>query len=374
MYSVKTSSLNMATNADHIFHFRFTPFKVAEERTQEKDDNFAQCARTHLDGDNSATTVDAEINILSSLIASAARPTAATLKELSRHHEADKMFREFCFLAVTSAGNPFIPGITLSTVLAEAAKQANEGERKNLTDIRAGIDELLLEMFERLPQTVRGFEGGLDVCTYVFEPEPMRGIEGLRGPLDMVISDPQQLKTFCKVPLVMDFLSSKFMLGLPDLNDTKGVLRNDDQLDYLRRLHTDGNPNGLVLGDVVGALLQAAEAEDSSMTFFPGAQFIVAGVVALPANYYKVPAMQMALDFVVYIATVAALSYFVFFHTAAGSMLDDNDLIVDHNFSFSEGACALVFVAVRSLLFSVFLFFVVSGLLTKPGRHDACAL
>lgn len=274
------------------------------------------------------------------------------------------MFRTFCFLAVTSAANPFIPGITLSTVLAEAAKQANEGERRTLIDVRAGIDELLLEIFERLPQTVRGFEGGLNGCTYVFDPKPMRGNDGLGGPLNMILSDPQQLKTFCKVPLVMDFLSSKFMLGLPDLNDTQGVLRSNDQLTYLRRMHTDGKPNGLVLGDAVGARLQAAEAEDLSMTFFPGAQFIVAGVVASPANYYQVPAMRMALDFIVYIATVAALSYFVYFHTAAGSMLED-DLIVDRDFSFSEGACALTFVAVRNLLASSF-GFVLFGL-PNPG-------
>lgn len=69
------------------------------------------------------------------------------------------MFRKFCFLAVTSAANPFIPGITLSAVLAEAAKHADEGERKTLIEIREGIDELLLEMFERLPQTVSGFDG-----------------------------------------------------------------------------------------------------------------------------------------------------------------------------------------------------------------------
>lgn len=145
----------------------------------------------------------------------------------------------------------------------------------------------------------------------------MRGDDGLGGPLDMILSDQQLLKTFSKVPLVMDLLSSKFMLGLPDLNDTQGVLRNADQLNYLRRMCTDGKTNGLVLDDAVGALLQAAEAEDSSMTFLPGAQFIVAGVVSSPSSYYKVPAMRMALDFVVYIATVAVLSYFVFFHTAA---------------------------------------------------------
>ena len=275
------------------------------------------------------------------------------------------MFRKFCFLAVTSAANPFIPGITLSTVLAEAAKKANEGERRTLTEVREGIDELLLEIFERLPQTVSGFEGGLDGCTYAFDPKPMRGDDGLGGPLDMILSDQQQLKTFSKVPLVMDFLSSMFMKGLPDLNDTEGVLRNDDQLNYLRTMGTDGKPNGLVLGNALGALLQAGGAEDLSMTFLPGAQFIVAGVVASPVNYYRVPAMRMALDFIVYVATVAVLSYFVFFHTAAGSTLGD-DLVVDYNFNFfPEGACALTFVAVRNLLACLFDFFVLAG---APNR------
>lgn len=43
----------------------------------------------------------------------------------------------------------------------------------------------------------------------------------------MIVSETLQLEPFCKVPLVMDLLSSKFTLGLPDLTDTTQVLFTD---------------------------------------------------------------------------------------------------------------------------------------------------
>lgn len=123
----------------------------------------------------------------------------------------------------------------------------------------------------------------------------------------------------------MDFLSRKFTLGLPDLSDTVGVLRYPDKLaDLIGR--AGGENNGLVLGDggeglsklpwfkprdvsseapqpdrglfakcleIPATMLQAANAEVPNLTFFPGAQFIVAGLVAAPNNYFKVPIMRM---------------------------------------------------------------------------------
>lgn len=244
---------------------------------------------------------------------------------------------------MTCSENPFIPGITLSIRLVEAAKQASEGERRAITDIRVSIDELLLEILERLPQTVRDFEGGMKGCTNMFDPLLMRSSgesNGLGGPMDMIISKQQQLQTFCEAPLFMDFLSSKFTLGLPDLNDTAGVLRNIKLLGSLEA-------RCLTLEDGWG--LQGG-GEDfpenrASQTFLPGAQFIVAGLVATPINYYSIPAMRMLLDFVAYIGMVTVLSYFVLFHTANGSVAVD-DGIVGHSFSFSEGLWAAVFITV----------------------------
>lgn len=316
------------------------------------DSAFGECTALHLRDTRLAENANDLLTILSSLLANSAQPSPSDLKTLSRRHASGDRFKSCCLRAITSAGNPFIPGMTLSIRLAEAAKQATEGEQRTIVDIQSSVDELLLEIFERLPRTVRGFEGGMDGCTEVFEPV-LRGTfdesKGLRrGPLEMIISEPQQLKMFIKVPLVMDFLSSKFTLGLPDLNDTGGLLKNPDQLEYLANGRTGGEEDGLVLQGPVGKLLQAADADIPSLSLFPGAQFIVAGVVAKPNNYYRVPAMRMALDFVVYLGMVAALSYFVLFHSTPppdGVVPEDGDF-VDRDFSWGEGACAMIFILV----------------------------
>lgn len=348
------------------------------------DNAFAACARIHLDKANrraNAKLVKADLVTLSSLIASSARPSADLLKEISRRHDPGDLFKNCCLRAVTSAANPFIPGMTLSIGLGQAAKQATEGEQRTISGLQSNVEELLLEMFERLPRTVRGFDdlGGVDACAIMFE----RGMKrekndwiGLGGPLDMILSSQQQLQVFCKVPLVMDYLSSKFMLGLPDPNDTEGILRNPRQLERLWCGPMGGQDSGLILGDGGKALsevswfrsardggrrrsptifamfkhprtlLQAAHARVPNLVYFPGAQFVVAGVVAAPSNYYRVPAMRMALDFVVYLGMVAILSYFVLFHSTSR----ETDGVVTHEFSWEEGGCALLFITVSTSL------------------------
>ncbi|CAM9206425.1 unnamed protein product [Ectocarpus sp. 8 AP-2014] len=329
-------------------------FQVAEGRSSLMDDAFADAAKEvpanfHAD----------DVKMLVSLIANSARPSARELKKLSRRAASRGVFKSCCLRAVTSAPNPFIPGVTLSIRLSEAAKKASEGERRVLLETKSSIDELLLEIFERLPQTVRGFEehAGMDACTNVLEPGLMRARgepNDLGGPLDMIVSEPLQLETFSKVPLVMDFLSSKFSLGLPGLIDTVGLLRNKDQLRYLQESGLFRDKFGLekhqryfarFLKQVTGALHGARD--PPTRTFLPGAQFIVAGLVAAPTNFYGVPAMRMLLDFVAYIGMIAVLSYFVLYHRSTGidSMLDG---IADDRFSLSEGTCALIFITVSA--------------------------
>ena len=338
---------------------------------------FEACARIHLDNADrraDAVSVVADLATLSSLVSSSAQPSAGALKEIFRRHDAEDQFRNFCLRAVAYATNPFIPGMILSVRLREAAKQVTGGEHRAIVDTASSVDELLLGMLERLPQTVKEIDdlGGVDACATMFEPPGMKQRTdwiGLGGPLEIILTNHQQLQTFCKVPLVFDYLSTKFMLGLPDLNDTEGILRNAGQLEQLAR------DNGLVLGDGGKALsgvpwfgpgldeeripprtifamfkhprtlLQAAHALVPNLVFFPGAQFAVAGVVAAPSSYYRVPAMRMALDFVVYLGMVALVSYFVLFHDAARGTRDG---VVVHDFSWEEGACGFVFITVRS--------------------------
>eukprot|EP00752_Nemacystus_decipiens_P018490 g16578.t1 len=346
-------------------------YKFAEKRNKELDKWCTWCAEKR------------ELETLSSVIANSAQPSAEDLKKLSMN-VARAEFTNCCLQAVTSAENPFIPGLTLSIRLGAAAKLASEGQRRTISDTQSRVDELLLEILERLPQTVRGFEGGVDGCTEVFEPKHLRSsneLGDLGGPLEMILSEQEQLKTFSKSPLVMDFLSNKFSLGLSDMIDTEGVLADDTQLHYLKDVQTgDGGRINLLLGDAVGAFLQGAGAKTPSVTLLPaegaflqgaeaktpsvtllpavgaflqgagaktpsvtllpGAQFTVTGVIAAPAEYYRIPAVRMALDFVVYVGVIVALSYFVLF-SATGSAFDAGDIA---DFGLVERAGALVFI------------------------------
>ena len=355
------------------------------------DNIFQTCARLHLDNKDRKGN-PADLVTLSSLVACSARPSADILKELSEYYDAGDLFKDWCLHAVTSAANPLISGITLSVRLGEVAEQATEGEQGTIADIQSSVNNFLLEIFERLPHTVRGFDdvGGVGACANLFEPGLVRreGRKDLGDPLEMVLSIQGQLQAFCKVPLVMNYLSSKFTLGLPDMSDTTGVLRNAQELEHLANGQTDGKNNSLVLDGwdskdlpwfeqydthssrmwhsprefvklfIIllfrvlkdpGAFLQAAGADTPNLVYFPGAQFVIAGVVGAPCNYYRVPAMRMALDFVVYLGMIAALSYFVLFHGTTG-VASGKDRDVDHRFSWGEGACASIFIVVSASL------------------------
>eukprot|EP00752_Nemacystus_decipiens_P005574 g5043.t1 len=80
----------------------------------------------------------------------------------------------------------------------------------------------------------------------------------------------------------------------------------------------------------------------ASVKIFPAADFIFQGVFTLPTEYHRVPVMRMALDFVVYLGMVAALSYLVLFHSTGGTPRDDG--MVDRNFRSAERNCALIFI------------------------------
>lgn len=296
------------------------------------------------------------LEFLSYLLANYARPKTGDLLMLSlfARQTSDKCFTTCCLRAVSTAANPFITGMELSVALSDAAENAPEGERRDLLSLKTKVDTLLLEIFERLPQTVGGIDGDMGGCSDIFEPEGM-GSTG-KGPgtprsLSLALQRRQQIETYCKVPLVMDFLSRIFSRGLPDVRDTGSVLSDQDELRDLLR-GSNGVDLGVGLSDhetidericlthgsqrptvrvfehttllgrnsifpsliSPGALLQGSNHRFPSLTFLPGAQFVSAGLVAKPGNYYKVPAMRMALDFVVYLFLLAVFSMVVVFH------------------------------------------------------------
>lgn len=256
-----------------------------------------------------------------------ARPSPKDLVELSRGKSLEWV-KTLLFGAVVSAANPFIPGMILYVDLAGAAKEAPEGERRDIISLQTGVNYILLEILERLPKTVRGLED-MNTWSAVFEPGP----EGFkRGPLIMALEKRKQMETFCGAPIVMDFFSRRFTRGLPDLRDTRGVLGDSMELKNLCSSNDRGD-EGLVVGGreeriprfqgnaqlllsllSPGVLWQGAISEFPGLTILPGAQFIVAGLVAMPYRFYRVPAMRMVMDVVVYLAMLAFFSNYVLFH------------------------------------------------------------
>lgn len=96
---------------------------------------------------------------------------------------------------------------------------------------QAAVDELLLEVFEHLPQTVKGFKGEMAACTAVLEPESViPSYAGIAGPLSVALHKRQQMETYCTIPLVLDYMSRKFTKGLPSLRDREGVLEKNSKL------------------------------------------------------------------------------------------------------------------------------------------------
>lgn len=264
------------------------------------------------------------------LIHHSARPPSAFLRKLA-HDTRDgpshrwRRFKELVMQAVESAKNPLIPGMSLSIALSEAAERAREGEERRLSDLRRDLDEYMMEVLERLPQTVRGFEDGIRGCSGLFEPEGSRGnLVERPGPLRLAFGRRQQMEGLCAVPLVMDYLFNRFTCGVPDLRDSHRVLQNKDELHLLA--NAGGfNPTNPTLcignpandsGEGIWRLFQGVPWREDlpALTFLPGAQFIITGMLTVPRSYYKVPAMRMAMDFVVYLAMVVAYCNLVLLH------------------------------------------------------------
>lgn len=290
---------------------------------------------------------------------------------------------------LASSKNPLVTGSTLSLEFARDAKTASKGDRQYLLSLQQSVDNLLLDVLAQLPQTVRGFYGGMDGCSALLEaklskegssprdvsPSSVPGETSTRSsidkptpsatstgqdkpdtdhdrenetPLQMMLGNRQKRQTFCTAPLVMEYVSRKFYLGLPTMKDASGVLGDWDELQDLadeslvvgcslpftkrrqeqpllkekynsRLLLGKGHLLDHVLDPVV--LLQGANADLPGLAGipilggFPGLQFIVAGIVAEPSHYYGVPVIRMAFEFFVYVAMLAIFSTSVLFHS-----------------------------------------------------------
>ncbi|CAM9407845.1 unnamed protein product [Scytosiphon promiscuus] len=294
------------------------------------------------------------IEMLSCFLAYPGEINPKYLVKLSRVSSEERM--GICFLeTVASVENPFVPGVTLSVALAKAAAVTPEGERRKLLSLQQKLDSLLLEILERLPSTVEGFGGYVAGCSAVFEPEVPTGYSrGSLGPLRMVLQERGHMETFCTQPLIVDFLTRRFTHGLPDLLDNKRVLsetsemralasggprsqeyeglsvsqrQREDELCLGRSLIIDAKDRTDVFGfmgrsKVLDTLLSpclmlqgvSGASAGRSLSLLPGAQFLTAGLVAMPDAYYMVPAMRMGLDFAVYLGMLALFSVVILSH------------------------------------------------------------
>lgn len=248
--------------------------------------------------------------------------------------------------AVESAENPFIPGVMLSIALSDAVRGAPEAYQRMFVALHEGVDELLLEVLDRLPQTVRGFRGGMGGVRAIFEPESTGAIpKGCTGPLRSFVLREKQMRTFCVSALVMDYLSRKFTRGLPNLVDSDGVITDKHGLSYLKStgLVIDGSSSRELS---IGQLLQGT-VDEYNLTFLPGAQFIIAGIVANPGEYYKVPSLRLIWDLVVYVVMLVCFNNFVLMYDPDP---EDDERLAYRELLVGEIAIA-VYIVVRWWLF-----------------------
>eukprot|EP00903_Cladosiphon_okamuranus_P011809 g11097.t1 len=251
---------------------------------------------------------------LSVLFAYGAEVSSMDLVELARLVSLDQL--KACFLGGLSlVDNPFPAGSHLSVAIENALDSASAAERRALSGLQETLDDVLVEVLERLPQAMEDFPGGVNGFAVVFEPEiaGTRG-ENYRGPVRLALSEKKWGQTFCASPLVFEYISHKFTAGLPDLKDTGNLLGK------AAGAHSGSPAEGrdflystqMVANSVLGRMMQGSglmEWGSESIprprdwdriwggTLLPGAQFIAIGVLTRPKSYYKVPALRMLLDF-----------------------------------------------------------------------------
>lgn len=144
------------------------------------------------------------------------------------------------------------------------------------------------------------------------------------GPLAIALQARPQLELFCTQPLVLDFLSRAFTRGLPALDASEAGTREADEVKLCQQRNTSvqfaSGDDGESSENVSQELLEVLEGPHQtfgSLTFFPGAQFILAQLVARPAFCYSVPAVRMGMDLLVYVLMLFLFSKEVLWYEGA---------------------------------------------------------
>lgn len=144
------------------------------------------------------------------------------------------------------------------------------------------------------------------------------------GPLAIALLDRHQLELFCTQPLVLDFMFRKFTCGFPSL-DAAGAKMQEAQ-EVQRALQpsllsvqegADHRPSREAPAGGVFALLAGTHPTFGSLTFLPGAQFIITQLVTRPGFCYSVPAVRMGMYLMVYLAMIALFGTKVLMYSGA---------------------------------------------------------
>lgn len=252
------------------------------------------------------------LNAMSVLVALGAEVTPTDLIDIAQEITLEEL--KCCFLGgVCSADNPFAAGMALSVAIETAMWVLPGRKRRNLSDLQDKLDELILEVLERLPQSIHRVPRGVDGCMAIFEPEIVgaRGVD-YRGPLKLALQERQFTETVCVSPLVFEYLSYKFVSGLPLPWDSEDHIAAT----YDGQRGAFSITEGMVAESALGRLMQGLRTRRGSQggldrlrdwekllssTMYPGTQFAMAGIVTKPMVFYRVPAIRMALDFIVHL-------------------------------------------------------------------------
>lgn len=176
-------------------------------------------------------------------------------------------------------------------------------------------------------------------CSIVFTPEKMRqrdhntthlyqeddgGNRVEMGPLQLALQARHQLELFCTQPLVLDFLSRSFTRGLPGLDASESGTEEADEVKiYRRNLSVQASSGGSEnegsegLSQELLEVLGGPHQMFGSLTVFPGAQFILAQLVARPVFCYSVPAVRMGVDLLVYVLMLCLFAKDVLWYEGA---------------------------------------------------------
>lgn len=148
-----------------------------------------------------------------------------------------------------------------------------------------------------------------------FHQDDSAGNRVTSGPLALALQARPQLEMFCTQPLVLGFLSRAFSRGLPALDASEAGTWEADEVKLCMQRNTsvqvassDDRDSSEDVSKVLLEVLEGPHETFGSLTFFPGAQFILAQLVARPAFCYSVPAVRMGMDLLVYVLMLLLFS------------------------------------------------------------------